>query len=114
MIVDNSFDNFIIDSGLSDYFKSESDLELRLFHDLGIYGDIAQSCIETLKDNYKVDVSSFKFEDYFPEEFSGESQLQKVLFSVVPFLRTKSENKRDFKPITFSMIKNSIQVGKLE
>lgn len=114
MIVDDDFDNFIIDSGLSDYCKKKSDLKLRLYHDLGIYGDIAESCIETLKDNYNVDVTNFAFEYYFPEEFSGESQLQRILFNFVPFLRSKAENKKEFKPLTFLMIKNAIKEGRLE
>ena len=114
MATKDNFDRFIKDSGLSDYYKSNSDLELRLYHDLGIYGDIAESCIETLNDRYGVDVSSFEFDNYFPEEFSGKSQFQKVLFSLIPFLRASKEDKSDFKPLTFLMLKNAIDKGRLE
>jgi hypothetical protein len=114
MAENNTFNSFINDSGLSDYYKSNSDLELRLYHDLNIYGDIAESCIEILNDKYGVDVSCFKFEEYFPEEFSGKSQLQKVMFSLIPFLRTNKEDKAEFKPLTFLMLKNSIDKGRLE
>ncbi|MCL1137726.1 DUF1493 family protein [Shewanella pneumatophori] len=109
----NTFNSFINDSGLSDYYKSNSDLELRLYHDLNIYGDIAESCIETLSDNYGVDISSFRFGDYFPEEFSGKSHFQKMLFSLIPFLRASKEDKADFKPLTFLMLKNAIDKGRL-
>ncbi|MFT4925134.1 MAG: hypothetical protein ACI8WB_001224 [Phenylobacterium sp.] len=114
MNADDTFDNFIIDSGLSDYYKTEPDLELRLYHDLGIYGDIAESCIEILKDSYNVDVSSLNFDDYFPAEFSGQNQFQKILFSFIPFLQSKTGNKRNFKPLTFLMISNALKTGTLE
>lgn len=114
MNTNDPFDDFIIDSGLSDYYKSELDLKLSLYHDLGIYGDIAESFLETLRSNYNVDISAFIYQDYFPEEFYGKSQFQKILFSFIPFLSSKAKNNSDFKPLTFLMIKNAIREGRLE
>jgi hypothetical protein len=108
-----SFERFIETSGLSDYFKGDRDLELRLYHDLGIYGDIAESYIETLRDNCNVDVTDFVFSDYFPEEFAGKNQLQKIIFSLVPFIRSKVEDRKGYKPLTFLMLKDAIRKGKL-
>jgi len=108
-----SFERFIETSRLSDYFKGDGDLEQRLYHDLGIYGDIAESYIEALKDNYNVDVTDFVFSDYFPDEFAGKNQLQKILFSLVPFIRSKVEDQKGFKPLTFLMLKEAIKNGKL-
>ena len=105
---EKSFKNFVITSGLSGYYKSESDLDKSLYHDFGIFGDIAESIIEELTRDYGVNTSSFKFEDYFPDEFSGKNQFQKILFSLIPFLRASKEDKADFKPLTFLMLKNAI------
>lgn len=109
----NSFEKFIDECGLNKYYSGESDLSVRFYHDLNIYGDIAESCIETLRDNYNVDVSQFNFYDYFPPEFAGESLFQRIVLSLLPFLRVIFEEKREYLPFTFHMINEAIIIGKL-
>ncbi len=107
------FERYIFKAGLADYYKSDSDLKLRLYHDLGIYGDVAEGCIETLRDDFNVDVSNFKFDDYFPEEFYGDNPLEKILFSLIPFIGSIKKNRKKFKPITFERIKSALIDGRL-
>jgi hypothetical protein len=109
----NSFEKFIDECGLNKYYSGKSNLNVRLYHDLNIYGDIAESYIEILRDNHNVDVSQFNFHDYFPPEFSGNSQLKKIMFSLIPFLRAKFEDKKEYLPFTFHMINEAINIGRL-
>ncbi len=109
----NSFEKFINECGLNKYYSGESELDVRLYHDLNIYGDIAESCIETLRDDYSVDVSQFNFHDYFPPEFAGESLFQRIVLSLLPCLRAMFEEKRDYLPFTFQMINEAINTGRL-
>ncbi|AWB67160.1 hypothetical protein C2869_12255 [Saccharobesus litoralis] len=104
---------FLIECGLDKYVKNDSDLDIKLFHDLDFYGDVAESCIELLRDKYGVDTSYFIFEDYFPDEFPGNTQFQKVLVSLIPFLRKKHVDKSRYKPFTFNKIKCAIASGRL-
>ena len=109
----NSFENFLEESGLNKYYKDDESLNIKLYHDLNIYGDIAESYIELLSDKYNVDVSRFCFSDYFPEEFPGDSFFQSFLYSVATFLKTRHNSKKKFKAFTFFNIKNSIEKGVL-
>ncbi len=109
----HSFNAFIEECGLSKYYSGKSDLKVRLYHDLNIYGDIAESCIETLRDDYSVDVSQFNFHDYFPPEFAGGSLFQRIVLSLLPCLRVMFEEKRDYLPFTFQMINEAINTGRL-
>ena len=81
--------------------------------DLRIYGDIAESYIELLRDKYGVNVSNFRFEKYFPEEIMGSSFKERTLFLLIPSLRKKAEQKIEYTPFTFRKIIDSIDLGYL-
>ena len=108
------YEIFLEESGLKKHYKGDESLNVRLYHDLNIYGDIAESYIELLRDNYNVDVSKFEFSDYFPCEFTGDSFLESCLYTFLPFLKNRYSSKKQFKPITFSSIKRAIENGVLE
>ena len=108
-----SFNDFLNESGLDKYYNGESSLDLRLYHDLKIFGDVAESYIELLQERYGVDVSKFEFGDYFPHEFMGDSTTQRVLIWLLPFLRSKRESNIQYKDFTFSKIKDSMECGYL-
>lgn len=103
-----SFDDFLMESGLKKAFKDESSFDTRLYHDLNIYGDIAESYIELLRDKYDVDVSAFNFDSYFPQEFTGHTITQRVIFWLFPFLREKYQKSQDYLPFTFKKLKDAI------
>lgn len=42
--------------------------DIRIYHDLNIYGDDADELLEKYAKEFNVDISFFKFTDYFPEE----------------------------------------------
>ncbi len=49
--------------GLSEAKIAQCSGGTRMYHDLGLYGDIAEACIGVLADHYDVDLSGFEFED---------------------------------------------------
>lgn len=79
-----------------------SNSETRLYHDLNIYGDIAETFVEVLESEYSVDLTGFVFDRYFPEEYIGNTALQAFIYQVVPFLGKRKRNARDFEPIRLS------------
>jgi len=107
--MDSSFESYLQETGLIKQVKSADNLNLRLYHDLNVYGDIAESCIEHLRDKYGVDIDGFIFEDYFPSEFVGESFLESCMYSILPFLRKKHDSKIELKPLTLLNIEQAMQ-----
>lgn len=95
--------------GLSKNKIRNAKKDTRLYHDLGIYGDVAELYVESLIDKYEVDMSSFDFEKYFPLEFIGETAFQKVMYWAIPFLGLKARKTQKFKPLTLSMIEKTIE-----
>ncbi|WP_368501967.1 DUF1493 family protein [Photobacterium sp. 1_MG-2023] len=84
-------DNFLSDliTCLKLFGKGKSDIKgykysTRLYHDLGIYGDEAYEFISILETSFGVDLSSFVFESYFPMEFPGDTQSQRVFYWLFP------------------------------
>ena len=87
-------------------------IETRLFHDLGLYGDIAEAYMEELVTAYGVDLKDFRFEKYFPAEFAGNSALSKFLITYIPFFRHILIDPLKYEPITLEMIHKSIKSKK--
>lgn len=104
-----NFCEFLEESGLARFCKTEEDLKVRLYHDLGIYGDIAESYIELLADNYGVDISSFCFEDYFPAEYPGETKFKKYLYTFFPFLASRYNATRSYQELTFGTLQKAME-----
>ncbi len=111
---EDSFHEFLTESGLIKYCKEDEDLNIDLYRDLNVYGDIAESYIELMTEKYGVDVSSFHFENYFPPEFSGDSTSQKYLYSFLPFLASRHNTKKAYEKLTFKTIKQAIENGILK
>ncbi len=83
----------------------------RLFHDLGIYGDIAWEYMRVLRDEFKVDISKLNFENYFPFEFPGKTRRMQIILWLCPFLLLLPRWKTvpsDYEPITLQMIETAI------
>jgi len=57
----------------------------RMFHDLDIYGDIAEAFMEELRDHYHVDFCGFEFEKFFPYEYLYTNFFERIFFAFVPF-----------------------------
>jgi Protein of unknown function (DUF1493) len=84
------------------------DLDTQLLRDLNIYGDVAESIFEQLRDEFNVDVSKFNFHDYFPEEFPNHHGFQKLKYWFTLFPASPSTRHTEFKPITIAMIRDAI------
>lgn len=84
------------------------DLDTRLYHDLGIYGEVADGCVEILAKTYQVDITNFDFDEYFPHEYPGKTRLSQFILWQIPFARHFVESKANYKPITLGMIEDII------
>ncbi len=84
-------------------------METKLYHDLGFYGDIAESYMEVLAGHFEVDMSEFKFERYFPLEFPNGSVISGFLITYVPFFRYFFVRPSAYLPLTLSKIYHAIE-----
>jgi len=98
--------------GISDEAIGESDLNTRLYQDLGIYGDEAIESIKCLAELYDVDLSEFTFELCFPAEFPGNSGVSRFLIWFFPWVHRFSKPEEDYKPITLTSIEAVISKKK--
>ena len=107
------FLKFLKKTGFNDFCKSEQDLDKRLYHDLGIDEDIAEEILELLKSEFDVEISQFNISAFFPPEFQGKNQFQRICFWILPFLEKYYFDKDKYEPFTFRMIEKAISHGKL-
>ena len=90
--------------GLSENRIAQCSGSTRMYHDLGLYGDIAEVYMGVLADHYHVDLSGFEFEKFFPPEFAGRNMLARVLLWIVPFAGNAARRRREYLPLTLEMI----------
>lgn len=95
--------------GLSEGKIAQCSVKTRMYHDLGIYGEIAEDCIDVLTDQYHVDPGGFEFEKFFPPEFAGKSMLSRVLLWIVPFAGKLERQRGEYLPLTLEMIENAMR-----
>jgi hypothetical protein len=81
----------------------------RMYHDLGLYGDIAEAYMSVLVDYYHVDLSDFEFEKYFPQEFVGKNMLIRTLFWILPFAGDVVRRHGEYLPLTLEMVDRAIR-----
>lgn len=94
--------NFLELSGLRRSQIDGCDLQTRLYHDLGLYGETAEDCMKVLAETYHVDMTNFDFEAYFPLEFPGKTRLTQALLWQIPFARHLVERTAKYDPLTES------------
>ncbi|MGJ1421050.1 DUF1493 family protein [Sphingobacterium spiritivorum] len=82
------------------------DENVRLYHDLNIYGDDAIELLNCFEEQFKVDLSRFRFTDYFPSEGDW------ILPSLFRFLTGKKP--KEYKQLTLSDLNKAINIGYLE
>ncbi len=95
--------------GLSESKVAQCSGSTRLYHDLGLYGEIAEGCMELLVDHYRVDLSGFEFDKFFPPEFAGKSALISALLSIVPFANYIARQRGEWLPLTLDEIDHAIR-----
>jgi hypothetical protein len=83
-------------------------LETQLLRDMNVYGDVAESIFEQLRDEFYVDISSFRFHEYFPAEFPNHQGFEKLKYWLNPFRLRPSVKHLQYKPVTIDMIRASI------
>ena len=87
--------------------------DTRLYHDLGVYGDVAESHMELLAEAFGVDMTGFEFDEYFPQEFPGKTLMSSIALSVIPGLRAYHlhKEKSEHTPVTLKMIDTFVEQG---
>jgi len=90
--------------GLAERRLAQCSGSTRMYHDLGLYGDIAEAYMEALVDHYHVDLSGFEFEKFFPAEFVGKNVLTRTLLWLVPFAGSATRQRVEYLPLTLKMI----------
>lgn len=95
--------------GLSENKISQCHSGTRMHHDLGLYGDVAESYMEILRDQFHVDLSGFEFEKFFPPEFAGGNWLIRTLLWIVPFAGQAARRRTEFLPLTLEMVDEALR-----
>ncbi len=95
--------------GLSERKIAQCNGSTRMYHDLGLYGDIAEAYIDVLANHYHVDLSGFEFEKFFPVEFGGKNILTRVLLWIVPFASNAVRQRSEYLPLTLEMIDGAMR-----
>jgi Protein of unknown function (DUF1493) len=99
---------YLFACGLSQKTIAHCTRSTRLFHDLDIYGEVAETCVETLASKYGVDLKGFVFEKYFPEEFSSGSAFKSFLVWIIPFAKQYMHNHSKYEEINIEMIERAL------
>lgn len=95
--------------GMSEAEIAQCKSSTRLYHDLGIYGEIAKSYIDVLANSFSVDMTRFVFLDYFPPEFEGDNLLSRAITWIIPFAGKVARSRRTLLPLTLGMIDHVMQ-----
>lgn len=85
----------------------------RMYHDLGLYGDIAEAYMEILANDYHVDLSGFEFEKFFPLEFLGKNILTGLFLQFIPFASYLVRQRGKYLPLTLEMLDRAIRTKQL-
>ncbi|GHT99893.1 hypothetical protein FACS1894154_07900 [Betaproteobacteria bacterium] len=104
--------------GLREYIKlcglNESKIDkfgvhVRMYHDLGVYGNAALSCLEILKSRFQVDLSDFQFDRFFPRECVKSRMLAHVLRIPLVGALVKVRLRDKYLPLSLDMIDDAIR-----
>lgn len=106
------FSDFLLNAGIPKKEVEASTLQTRIYHDLGLYGDIAYWLVEDIAK--QVDMKQFSFERYFPPECYGESFFGRMMYSLCPFIGAARRSREKYEPLTLQVILESLERGKWE
>lgn len=95
--------------GLSESRIAQCSGSTRMYHDLDLYGDIAEAYIEVLAERYHVDLRGFEFEKFFPHEFAGKGVLARALLWVLPFAARVARQRNEYLPLTLERIDRALR-----
>ena len=78
---------------------------------MGIYGDDVDDYFGVLHHQFDVDLATFPYPKYFPNEFEGGSYLRSYLATLVRdcLWFIKKETKGQYAPITLGMVEEVIE-----
>jgi hypothetical protein len=101
---------YLMHCGLSDSKLDKCNAGTRLYHDLDIYGDIAEAYMEVLVDRYHVDMTGFEFDKFFPQEFAGKNALTRALLWIAPFAGNVARQRSEYQPLTLNRLDQVIHI----
>jgi hypothetical protein len=85
-----------------------------MYHDLGLYGEVAEGYMEVLAEHYRVDLSGFEFREFVPLEFEGGNPLIRVLLWIVPFAGDAVRQRGQWMPLTLERVDRAIRSKRWE
>jgi len=100
--------------GLPESKVEECSGSTRMYHDLGIFGDIAEAYMGVLSDHYRVDMSGFEFDKFFPPEFMGKNMLTRALLWIMPFASNAARQRSEYSPLTLETIDRVLRTKRWE
>lgn len=95
--------------GVSERKLARYDGATRMYHDMGLYGDVAEAYMEALAERYNIDMSGFEFKRYFPPEFVGKNTFSRTLLWLMPFAGAVARQRREYEPLTLEMIERVLR-----
>lgn len=105
----NELRDYLKRCGLHDDKVARCESNTRMYHDLGFYGDTAEACMEMLANHYRVDLTGFEFDKYFPPEFAGKSMLTRTLLWIIPFAAKANRRHEEYLPLSLETIDRVLQ-----
>lgn len=100
--------DYLRSCGISDRVINECTPDTRMWHDLGLYGDIAESCMSLLAEKYGVNLGGFLFDRFFPQEFVGRGAFTRTIFWLFPFVGSIQRKCEQHSPLTLHMINEAM------
>ena len=100
--------------GLSEKEIESCNESTRMYHDLGLYGEIAEAYLEVLAEHFFVDLSDFEFEKFFPTEFDGKRAITRFFLWIVPFAGGVARRRGKWRPLTLEMVDRTIRAKRWE
>ena len=67
-----------------------------------------------LETKFRVDLTSFPFDRYFPPEFEGKNRFQMFISMVAPPQARRMRNLQRYEPLTIGMIDQAMLRGRWE
>ncbi|MCW8205120.1 DUF1493 family protein [Verminephrobacter aporrectodeae subsp. tuberculatae] len=99
--------------GLSKRKVAQCNSSTRMYHDLGLYGEMAEDFLDDLGElhhiDFGVDFGDFEFDKFFPREFGCKNWFTMTLILFVPFVGTTLRERHDYLPLTLGMVDEAIR-----
>lgn len=102
------FLNYLALCGLSKKKIAQCTPDTRMYHDLDLYGEMAEDFLYVLIDDYQVDMSGLDFDRFFPPEFLSCGFPSLGYPAILPFPMI-ARKRASYQPLTLAMLDKVMQ-----